>query len=150
HPGHAPGQPGQRGRAAGAEVLVERHRPVGHPVPSPSQNRGMCRAVISGDANRSLSGSQSRLENHATVSYTPGGPPLYPGLGADTFLKVRSPRAARTGCARIRAAVSGPMTISPPAAEAAMRAATLVVGPVAVKVQRCPPAPPSLVAPTRA
>ena len=40
--------------------------------------------------------------------------------------------------------------MSPPCANAAKRAATLVVEPVAVNVQRWPPAPPSFVAPTRA
>src|SRR5207253_719119 len=47
-------------------------------------------------------------------------------------------------------AVVGPTTISPPWAEPANRAATLVVGPVAVNVQRCPAPVPSLVAPTSA
>ena len=50
----------------------------------------------------------------------------------------------------MRSAVAGPTTISPASAEPANRAATFVVGPVAVKVQRWLPAPPSLVAPTSA
>src|SRR2546426_11868200 len=50
----------------------------------------------------------------------------------------------------MRSAVVGPTTISPPCAEPAKRAATLVVGPVAVKVHRCPAPVPSLVAPTGA
>ncbi|HEU5321959.1 MAG TPA: hypothetical protein VFX28_14225 [Methylomirabilota bacterium] len=65
-------------------------------------------------------------------------------------MKVRSPRLSSTNWCRIRSAVAGPTTISPPSAEPARRAATLVVGPVAVNVQRWPVAPPSLVAPTRA
>src|SRR2546425_11667357 len=50
----------------------------------------------------------------------------------------------------MRSAVVGPTTISPPCAEPAKRAATLVVGPVAVNVHRCPAPVPSLVAPTSA
>ena len=50
----------------------------------------------------------------------------------------------------MRSAVVGPTTISPAWAEPAKRAATLVVGPVAVNVQRWLPLPPILVAPTSA
>jgi hypothetical protein len=50
-------------------------------------------------------------------------------MGWDTFLNVRSPRLSSTKCCRIRSAVIGPTTISPPWAEPAKRAATLVVGP---------------------
>src|SRR5439155_111419 len=50
----------------------------------------------------------------------------------------------------MRSAVVGPMTISPPCADPAKRAATFVVEPVAVKVHRCDAPTPSLVAPTSA
>src|SRR2546430_16298086 len=71
-------------------------------------------------------------------------------IGCETFLKARSPRLSRTKWARIRSAVVGPTMISPPWAEPANRAATLVVGPVAVKGQRCEGPGPRLVAPTSA
>ena len=50
----------------------------------------------------------------------------------------------------MRSAVVGPTMISPLWAEPAKRAAMLVVGPVAVNVQRWPAAPPIFVAPTSA
>ena len=70
--------------------------------------------------------------------------------GWETFLNVFSPRLSSTKRFLIRSAVTGPTAMSPPWAEAARRAATLVVGPVAVNVQRWEPAPPSLVAPRSA
>src|SRR5256885_17154523 len=71
-------------------------------------------------------------------------------IGCETFLKARSPRLSRTKWARIRSAVVGPTMISPPWAEPANRAATLVVGPVAGKGQRCEAPGPRLVAPPSA
>lgn len=50
-------------------------------------------------------------------------------------MQVRAPRASRMKREEMRSAVTGPTTMSPPSAEPAKRAATLVVGPVAVKVQ---------------
>ena len=63
---------------------------------------------------------------------------------------MRSPSASSTKSTAIRSAVTWPTTMSPPSAAPANRAAILVVGPVAVKVQRWEAAPPSLVAPTSA
>src|SRR5207249_9040361 len=71
-------------------------------------------------------------------------------IGCETFLNVCSPRLSSTKCCRIRSAVAGPTTMSPPCANAAKRAATFVVEPLAVKVHRWPAPPPSLVAPTNA
>ena len=70
-----------------------------------------------------------------------------PGSGSDTFLKLLGPRASSTTTRRIRSAVSGPTMTSPPARSPRSARPDLVTGPVAVKVQRWAPAPPSLVAP---
>src|SRR5688572_17379974 len=83
-------------------------------------------------------------------SYTPGGITRYTRIGCETFLKLRSPSDSSTKWLRMRSAVVGPTTISSPCAEAASRAATFVVGPVAVNVQRRALPTPSLVAPTTA
>src|SRR2546423_10498724 len=71
-------------------------------------------------------------------------------MGCETFLKLRSPRLSSTNWPLMRSAVVGPTMISPLWAEPAKRAAMLVVGPVAVNVQRWPAAPPIFVAPTSA
>src|SRR5262245_24342838 len=74
----------------------------------------------------------------------------YTMIGVCTFFNACSPRARRCRSLPKRRTVSGPTYMAPCVARAARRAARLVTGPEAVKVQRVPVALWNRVAPTAA